>query len=47
MHLEKQVASAMQFRQPSVYMGKPDQSEFEYTLTDRERFSKVTLGGND
>ncbi len=36
-HLEKQESSRMLFRQSSVYMGKPDQSEFTCTLTDWER----------
>ena len=36
-HLEKQEPSRMTFKQPSVYMGKPDQPEFEQTLTDWER----------
>jgi copper homeostasis protein len=40
-HLEKQVQSKMVFKQPSVYMGLPDQSEFEYVLTDRERIREV------
>lgn len=44
MHLEKQEPSRMQFRQSSVFMGKPGQSEFEHTLTDWERFSKIRLG---
>jgi copper homeostasis protein len=40
-HLEKQQPSRMIFKQPGVYMGKPDQSEFEHTLTDWERIQKV------
>jgi copper homeostasis protein len=44
MHLEKQVPSAMQFRQSSVYMGIPGQSEFESTITDWQRFRSVTSG---
>jgi copper homeostasis protein len=40
-HLEKQQPSRMIFKQPSVYMGKQDQSEFEYTVTDWERIQKV------
>jgi copper homeostasis protein len=40
-HLEKQQPSRMIFRQSSVYMGIPDQSEFEHTITDRERIRKV------
>ena len=40
-HLEKQVSGGMLFRQSSVYMGKPGQSEDEHTLTDRERINMV------
>ena len=40
-HLEKPLESEMTFRQPSVYMGKPDQSEFSSVITDRERISRV------
>jgi copper homeostasis protein len=40
-HLDKREQSLMKYRQPSVYMGKPDQSEFEYTLTDRERIANL------
>jgi copper homeostasis protein len=40
-HLEKQQPSQMIFRQSCVYMGIPDQSEFEHTITDRERIRKV------
>ena len=40
-HLEKQEPSRMIFKQPTVYMGKPEQTEFEYTLTDWERISKL------
>lgn len=40
-HLEKQEPSRMIFKQPSVYMGKPDQSEFEHTLTDWERIRNL------
>lgn len=42
-HLEKQEQSHMNFKQPSVYMGKPDQSEFEQTITDRERIKKLRM----
>jgi copper homeostasis protein len=42
-HLEKQVRSRMQFRQTSVYMGTPAQSEFESTLTDWERIAKLRM----
>ena len=40
-HLEKQEPSRMQYKQSSVYMGKPEQSEFEHTLTDAGRISVV------
>jgi len=40
-HLEKQEPGRMEFRQPSVYMGKPGQHEFEHTITDAERIKKV------
>ena len=40
-HLEKQQPSRMIFKQPAVYMGIPDQSEFEHTLTDWERIRKM------
>ncbi|HNW74887.1 MAG TPA: copper homeostasis protein CutC [Bacteroidales bacterium] len=40
-HLEKQEPSRMKFRQPSVYMGAPGQSEFEHVLTDWKRIRKV------
>jgi copper homeostasis protein len=40
-HLEKQQPSQMIFKQSSVYMGIPDQSEFEHNITDRERIRKV------
>jgi copper homeostasis protein len=40
-HLDKQEASGMVFRQTSVYMGKPDQSEFEHVLTDWKRIDNV------
>jgi len=40
-HLEKQEPGRMQFRQSSVYMGKPGQSEFEHTVTDRTRIRRV------
>jgi copper homeostasis protein len=36
-HLEKKEPSKMLYKQQTVYMGKPDQSEFEHTITDRER----------
>jgi copper homeostasis protein len=44
-HLEKQQPSRMIFKKPSVYMGKPDQSEFEHTVTDWERIKKVRKSG--
>lgn len=40
-HLEKQEPSRMVFRQTSVYMGNPGQSEFEHVLTDWQRIRKV------
>lgn len=40
-HLEKQEPSRMVFRQTSVYMGKPGQSEFEHVLTDWQRIRTV------
>jgi len=40
-HLEKQQPSRMMFKQPDVFMGNPGQSEFEHTITDWERISKV------
>jgi copper homeostasis protein len=43
-HLEKQEPSRMTFKQPSVYMGKPEQSEFEHTVTDWRRIRDLRLG---
>ena len=40
-HLDKMEPSRMKFRQTSVYMGKPEQSEFEYVITDREQIAAV------
>jgi len=40
-HLEKQVQSEMIFRHVGISMGKPDQSEYEHTITDWERIYKV------
>jgi copper homeostasis protein len=40
-HLDKQVPGGMKFQQPSVYMGKPDLSEFTITITDAERVRKI------
>ena len=40
-HLEKQEHSRMVFRQTSVYMGNPGQSEFEHVLTDWKRIRKI------
>ena len=45
--LEKQEPSLMKFKKPGVYMGKPDQSEFEIVLTDAARindFIKIISG---
>jgi copper homeostasis protein len=46
-HLDKQVPSRMQFRQTSVYMGTPEQSEFEHTLTDWERIANLRMTVDD
>ncbi len=43
-HLEKQETSRMIFKQSSVYMGKPEQSEFEHTLTDSDRIKNLRFG---
>ncbi|MEI7662615.1 MAG: copper homeostasis protein CutC [Bacteroidota bacterium] len=40
-HLEKQEPGKMEFRQSSVYMGKPGQSEFEHTVTDWKKIKRV------
>ena len=40
-HLEKQASSRMVFKQNSVYMGNPGQSEFHHTVTDRDRIRAV------
>jgi len=40
-HLEKQEPSRMRFRKSSIYMGRPEQSEYEYTLTDWERIDAL------
>ena len=45
LHLEKQEPSRMTFEEPSVFMGKKDQSEYEHTLTDSARFRKIRLKG--
>ncbi len=36
-HLEKQEPGGMIFKRPGVYMGKPEQQEFDHTLTDWKR----------
>ena len=46
-HLEKREPGRMQFRQPSVYMGKPEQPEFEHTLTDWERIRDLRIKIDD
>ena len=46
-HLEKQQPSRMIYSKPGVYMGKPDQSEFEFTLTDSERIEKLRMTIDD
>jgi copper homeostasis protein len=40
-HLDRQESSGMQFKQTSVYMGIPGQSEFETVLTDRKRIEDL------
>jgi len=40
-HLEKQEPSRMIFKNSDVYMGKPDLSEFEHTITDWAGILKV------
>jgi copper homeostasis protein len=40
-HLEKQEPSRMSFKQQRISMGKPDQSEFEHTLTDWKRINDL------
>jgi copper homeostasis protein len=40
-HLDKQKPSEMTFKQTSVYMGKPDLSEFEFTQTHLGRINNV------
>ncbi len=40
-HLEKQEPSGMQYKQASVYMGKPGAREFEHTVTDWEKIGKT------
>ncbi|MCX6267814.1 MAG: copper homeostasis protein CutC [Bacteroidetes bacterium] len=42
-HLDKQANSHMQFRQSSVYMGKPGQSEFDHPVADWERIKEFRL----
>lgn len=40
-HLDKMEPGRMEFRQTNVYMGNPEQSEFEYVITDREQVASV------
>ncbi|MEI6456821.1 MAG: copper homeostasis protein CutC, partial [bacterium] len=40
-HPDKQMPGQMKFQQASVYMGKPDLSEFTITITDSERVRKI------
>ena len=40
-HLDKMKASQMEFRQTNVYMGNPEQSEFESVITDREKIASI------
>jgi copper homeostasis protein len=41
LYLTKQVPSAMEFVRSDVKMGKPDLSEYDYTVVDRERIRKA------
>lgn len=40
-HTDKTEPSQMIFRQAGVFMGKPDQPEFEHSITDWERIRKI------
>jgi copper homeostasis protein len=40
-HLEKQETGRMNYKQPSVFMGAAGKSEYEHTVTDRDRIKKV------
>lgn len=42
-HLERQEPSRMVFRQQSVFMGIPDQSEFHHVITDCDRIRAVRM----
>jgi copper homeostasis protein len=42
-HLDKQEHSGMTFKRSSVKMGTPGQSEYEYTMTSRERIIELRL----
>ena len=41
LYLTRQVPTSMQFIRDNVKMGKPDQSEYEITLVDSEKFKIV------
>jgi copper homeostasis protein len=41
LYLTRNVGTGMQFTRQGVKMGKPDQSEYETTLVDRDRISKA------
>jgi copper homeostasis protein len=46
-HLDKQVPSGMNFKRSIVNMGNPAQSEYEHTLTSRERIVKLRMMTNE
>lgn len=39
--LDRQMQSGMQFIRPDLRMGHPDRTEFEYTVTDRDRVQEA------
>ncbi len=41
LYLTKQVTTSMEFLRDGVKMGKPDQSEYETTLVDADKFKRV------
>jgi copper homeostasis protein len=41
-HPDKEVKSRMIFHQPSVFMGRPDLSEYTITITDADRVRKIS-----
>lgn len=42
-HLEKQERGRMTFSQPGIFMGSPDQSEYEHILTDWKAIREVRM----